>query len=81
MTPLEAFVDIEQDAKGANTEEQQDVWTTFHGTRIRLLVTDKVMIENGQRLNDRHVNFAQAILRTQFSHCDGLKTTLFAKLT
>jgi len=35
---------------------------------------DKMMIEEEKRrLNDRHINFAQALLRSQ---CDGLRNTL-----
>ena len=37
---------------------------------------DKTVIQNGQRLNDRHINFAQVMLRRQFPHLEGLKLTL-----
>ena len=75
VEPQKFIVKVEQDVKGANIEEKQDVWATFHSTRIRLLVEDKLMNENGQRLNYRHINFVKAILRTQFSHYDGLQNT------
>ena len=48
----------------------------FPGTRIQLLIEDKLMIEEEHQLNDCHINFAQAMLRTQFPKCDGLKNTL-----
>ena len=34
------------------------------------------MIEGRCQLNDRHINFVQAILMAQFSKCDGLQNTL-----
>ena len=34
------------------------------------------MIEEHHRLNDRQINFVQAMLRIQFPKCDGLKNTL-----
>ena len=34
------------------------------------------MIEEQHQLNDRHINFAQAILRTRFPKCNGLQNTL-----
>ena len=34
------------------------------------------MIEGQRRLNDRHINFAQAMLRSQFPQCAGLRNTL-----
>ena len=48
----------------------------FPGTRIQLLIEDKLMIEEQHQLNDRHINFVQAMLRIQFPKCDGLKNTL-----
>ena len=48
----------------------------FPGTRIQLFIEDKLMIEEQHQLNDRHINFVQAMLRIQFPKCDGLKNTL-----
>ena len=78
VEPTEPIVEVEQDLTGTSTaiEENQDVWATFHNTRIRLFVDDKLIIENGQKLSDRHINFAQAILRAQFPQCEGLQNTL-----
>ena len=55
---------------------QPSVWVMFPATRIQLLIEDKLMIEEQHQLNDRHINFVQAMLRTQFPKCDGLKNTL-----
>ena len=41
VEPLEVAVEVEQDVKGILIEENQDVWATFHNTRIQLFVEDK----------------------------------------
>ena len=76
VEPVEVTVEVERDEKEARIEESQDVWASFHNTRIQLYAEDKLMIENGQKLSDKHVNFAQAILRVQFPQCEGLQNTL-----
>ena len=57
-------------------EDEQIVWAIFSGTRMQLYSEDKLIIEEQRRLNDRHINFAQAMLRSQFPQCDGLRNTL-----
>ena len=52
------------------------VWATCAGTKINLYQEDKVLLETNQRLNDKHINFAQAMLRGQFPQCGGLQNTL-----
>ena len=37
---------------------------------------DKECIESGGKLNDEHINFAQLLLKQQFQHLGGLKSTL-----
>ena len=34
------------------------------------------MISSGQRLTDRHINFAQRLIQAQFQHLNGLRLTL-----
>jgi len=46
------------------------------GTRIKLCADDKLFLEGNHRLNDKHINFAQAILRVQFPQYDGFQNTL-----
>ena len=55
---------------------QPSVWVMFPATRIQLLIEDKLMIEEQHQLNDCHMNFVHAMLRTQFPKCNGLKNTL-----
>jgi len=57
-------------------EDEQIVSVAFSGTTKQLYCEDKMMIEEQRRLNDRHINFAQALLRSQFPQCDGLRNTL-----
>ena len=54
----------------------QSVWVTFTGTRIQLFAEDRHIIEEQERLTGRHINFTQALLRTQFPLIDGLQNTL-----
>ena len=58
------------------SEADQNVWVTFTGTRIQLFTEDKRIIVEQERLSDRHINFAQAVLRAQFPWCDGLQNSL-----
>ena len=46
------------------------------GTRVQLYCEDKLMIEEQCRLNDKHINFAEVLPRSQFPQCDGLRNTL-----
>ena len=39
-------------------------------------MTDKKVIEDGHRLTDRHINFAQRLISSQFPYIGGLQTTL-----
>ena len=52
----------------------------FPSTRIKLFSEDKLVIEGQCQLNNRHINFVQAILRAQFPKCDGLQNTLLLRL-
>jgi len=58
------------------SEADQSVWVTFTGARIQLFAEDTHIIVGQQWLNDRHINFAQALLRAQFPSSNGLQNTL-----
>ena len=49
-------------------------WLTMNG--IELTEADKVYIIKGAELNDKHINFAQEIIRKQFKNLTGLQSTL-----
>ena len=55
-------------------EALEETWLKLD--KVILKDCDKTVIQNGQRLNDRHINFAQVMLRRQFPHLEGLKLTL-----
>jgi len=50
------------------------VWMTFD--RCSLLVSDRITIETGKQLSDKHINFAQRMIKNQFPSVGGLKSTL-----
>ena len=57
----------------ARMEEPQR-WVQHEG--IVLTTRDKKSIQEGEMLNDEHVNFAQQLLKAQFSSLNGLRSTL-----
>ena len=66
---MEEMLPSVTEAKRIKVEELKDeqiVWAAFSGTRIQLYCEDELMIEEQRGLNDRHINFAQALLRSQF---------------
>ena len=75
---IDASVTAAPDAKRIKIESEadQNAWVTFTGTRIQLFTEDKRIIIEQERLSDRHINFAQAVLRAQFPWCDGLQNSL-----
>ena len=48
-------------------------WLSF--SRITLTIIDKDLIIQRKKLNDKHLNFAQAILKKQCAHLNGLYST------
>ena len=44
--------------------------------RCSLLVSDRVTIETGKQLSDKHINLAQCVIKNQFPSVGGLKSTL-----
>ena len=53
---------------------QSDTWMTYESNSLSL--ADKAIIVNGEKLNDRHMTFCQAVLKAQFA-VKGLNCTLF----
>ena len=58
----------------AGTEGEPHRWVQ-HGD-ILLSTEDKAGIISGQQLNDKHINFAQKLLKAQFPCLNGLRSTL-----
>ena len=55
--------------------ETSEVWLSENGYRLTLL--HKKIISDGSRLNDKHINFAQSILKHQFKVTEGLGSSLY----
>ena len=51
-----------------------EVWVRFQ--RSSLTMEDKGKIENGSRLTDKHIGFANLLISRQFPHIGGLRSTL-----
>ena len=51
-------------------------WLYMKVANIALTKEDKADIENGRRLNDKHIDFAQHLLKSAFPSIEGLKCTL-----
>ena len=50
------------------------VWIAF-GRKV-LTQADKDIVMLGEKLNDKHINFAQALIKKQFNNLSGLHSTL-----
>ena len=66
----------EETASDDNTvqSEVQSYWLT--GNKISLLDEDRRIIATEEELNDKHINFAQSLLKKQFKDIQGLTSTL-----
>ena len=53
-------------------------WIRFKD--IILLDSDHKTIRNREKLNDKHINFAQRLLKEQFPHLNGLRLTLLQNI-
>ena len=70
----EEEMDVESCNTGINGESLQ--WVFFGSSNITLYMDDKSIIENGLKLNDKHINCVQSLLNLQFPNTEGLKCTL-----
>lgn len=77
---------LQQESKPEQPEkkrriEQDNVshesWLELDG--IVLSQFDKKQLQDGSWLNDKHINYAQSLLKKQFPHIDGWKLTLLAQ--
>ena len=48
----------------------------FPTTRIKLYAEEKAILVDGGKLNDKHINFAQALLKAHDCKIEGLRNTL-----
>ena len=68
------LIKVEQTEMEVKIEKSQVVWTAFPGTSMQLRTADKSLIQDSCKLSDKHINFAQAILKALFPQCEGYKT-------
>ena len=69
----------EMDVESCNTSidgGESLQWVFFGSSNITLYMNDKSIIENGLKLNDKHINCVQSLLNLQFPNTEGLKCTL-----
>ena len=72
-----ATIDLRDNADIATTNDKDwtgDVWV-MHG-KHSLKLMDKAAIEQGEELNDKHIQMAQYLAKTQFPVTGGLESTL-----
>ena len=72
--PQDAIVLSDDDGDSAPVDSTPKNWLTFNNWF--LTVDDHKIILEGVVLNDKHINFAQALLKSQFSRIGGLASTL-----
>ena len=54
-------------------DTMEETWLKLH--KAVLKECDKRLLQNGERLNDHHINYAQTMLRMQFPYLEGLQLT------
>ena len=59
-----------------SNENTVSQWLFMNVANIALTIDDKADIDNGRWLNDKHIDFAQHLLKSAFPSIDGLKCTL-----
>ena len=74
-TDLEV-IDVDRTVSSMSLSSEEP-WLKYN--RYTLNTADKAQISSGHKLTDKHINFAQAILKNQFNHLSGLQSTLLAK--
>jgi len=52
-----------------------EIWVQYD--RRRLNVNDKIILQRGDELSDKHIQFAQKLIKEQFPLIGGLFSTLF----
>ena len=66
---------VEPDTAEDSSPEAMKEWVQF-GRGIVLTIADKERILAGEKLDDRHISFAQSLIKKQFPEIAGLRSTL-----
>lgn len=64
------------DPHTSNGDVSHNQWLYHELGKVRLTTEDKSAIVDGKRLNDKHISFAQNMLKVQFPEIEGLKPTI-----
>ena len=51
-------------------------WVAFPTTRVRLYAEGKAILVSGRKLNDKHINFSQTLLKAQHPRMEALRNML-----
>ena len=73
-TVIDNNVIVLADRSPSDYSSEQSVWVTFE--MCVLYTIDKLLIENGSELTDKHIYFAQSIIKSQCPSLGGLYSTL-----
>jgi len=65
------------DSNVSDSDEQLEAWVCLD--RVTLNLNDKAVLLDGHCLTDKHISFAQALMKKQFPSINGLKSTLVAE--
>ena len=65
-----------EDTFTSKGDVSHDQWLYHELGKVRLTIEDKNTITDGKRLNDKHISFAQNVLKIQFPEIEGLKQTI-----
>ena len=70
---------MKADATIADHDESVAIWLLHNSTAyhsLSLTTSDKQLIEEGNKLNNNHINYTQAMLKLAFPNIEGLQNTL-----
>lgn len=76
-TDIVDLCDLPPNETNCAVDHLQKIWLRFDG--VCLTEEDKVNLVQGKKLNDRHINYAQRILHSQFPDIDGLGHTILQR--
>ena len=72
-----AKIDLCSEKDADLLDKSEGIWLKFDGVCLTEMVKQELV--NGNKLNDRHINYAQRMLHSQFPDVEGLGHTLLQK--
>ena len=74
LSHSDVAIAVGEEDSASGDDSVQPVWLSAN--KISLLDEDRRIIATGEKLNDKHINFAQSLLKKQFKDIQGLISTL-----